>query len=58
MITSATRPGTRLNHLYRIGDSARVRLDQSNGTGATCTFDPYPEGAPARNKFRSATVSF
>jgi len=49
--SSATRPGTRLNHLYGIGDSAMVRLDQSNDTGATCAFDPYPEGAPAGNKF-------
>jgi hypothetical protein len=30
----------------------------TNSTGATYAFDMYPEGAPAGNKFQSATVSF
>jgi hypothetical protein len=29
-----------------------------NDTGAAYAFDSYPEGAPAGNKFQSATVSF
>jgi len=30
----------------------------TNSRGATYAFDSYPEGAPAGNKFQSATVKF
>jgi len=30
----------------------------TNSTGATYGFDMYPNGAPAGNKFQSATVNF
>ena len=40
------------------GVGSAVFTFPTNNTGATYAFDMYPEGAPAGNKFQSATVKF
>ena len=40
------------------GIGSAVFTFPTNNTGAAYAFDMYPEGAPAGNKFQSATVKF